>query len=391
MRRVRRVRRVVASSTARDPRAKDMGAITSSAFEREEEAESTWLVEHRGLGSPWSQFTLRRYGAGFSATGVSASVCLPRLLRRRLQDWHVQGLSVYLGSNFVSFGRKLESISRHDAGLFYGIDIFFGDNNDRASWFWYCRAQEWLLQLHKAMLEPLPAPPPTFAPVTAERRWPGQPRFLAEENQVATPAVAANSEAVGTAVDAAGVAMPGKGQFGTWEGADDSAEADGPVEEADIVDHQLSLFLGNADGHVGLLVLPIPRSHVAATKAAVERWSTTCEVPLEWAGRSWSSTEDFNQLREAAFNMPDILLLGLETELAMALTPDWTWEKYPRGFGDAALPLDNFGEERDFGALLGTPPSPRPGGLYQTDATQRSLESSERMQQAGDEPVAAVG
>lgn len=342
--------------------------IGSSDFCRDEESEASWLVEHRGLGSPWSQFTLRRYGAGLAATGVSASVALPRLLRRRLQDWGVQGCGVRLGQNFVSFGRQLESLSRGDAELFYGIDIFFGDNTDRASWLWYCRAHEWLLQLHKAVLEPLPAPPPQTAPMTAEQRWPGRPRFLGEESTAATAAATVASDTTSVGAEGCQTAKASAGQC--------HAGAEGDVESSsttDTINHQLSLFLSNADGHVGLLCLPVPESRIDDAAIAVARWNDTCEVPLIWAGRHWKTAQDFSELRETALNMPDLLLLGLETELATALTPDWTWEKYPRGYGDAALPppmdeaidgdaaLTAANEEEEWtGAGVGplTPPAP---------------------------------
>jgi len=102
------------------------------------------------------------------------------------------------------------------------------------------------------------------------------------------------------------------------------------------VEHQLSLYLSNADGHVGYLCLPVPTHKVEIATAMVESWHQH-EVPLLWGGRSWATEEEFAELRETALNMPDLLLLGLETELAMALTPDWTWEKYPMGFGEVAL------------------------------------------------------
>lgn len=315
-----------------------MGGIVWSEFLRDEEAEAAWVVEHHGLGSPWSQFALRRYGAGFGATGVSSTVALPRLLRRRLQDWGVQGCAVHLGRHFVSFGRQLESTSRSDAPkLFYGTDIFFGDNSERASWFWYCRASEWLLQLHKAVLEPLPAPPSVAqTPLQVQhqhQRWPGRPRFLGESNQAraaAEAAAAAEAEEARKAEEAtkAGLAGIAKG----WE-----EDGDEISHLNEVVEQQLSLFLSNADGHIGCLSLPVPRGHTDVAARLVQEWGQTLEVPLLWAGRLWQTTEDFMHLRESALNMPDLLLLGMETDLAMTLTPDWTWEKYPRGYGDAVL------------------------------------------------------
>eukprot|EP00928_Gymnodinium_smaydae_P054194 TRINITY_DN38012_c0_g1_i1.p1 TRINITY_DN38012_c0_g1~~TRINITY_DN38012_c0_g1_i1.p1 ORF type:complete len:434 (-),score=97.88 TRINITY_DN38012_c0_g1_i1:67-1236(-) len=355
--------------------------VGCSDFSRDEDKESSWLVEHGGFGSPWSHFTLRRYGAGFAATGVSTSVALPRLLRRRLQDWNVKGCSVHLGEHSVSFGRQLESRTSTSrptpAELFYGVDIFFGDNSSRASWVWYCRPSEWLLQLHHAVLEPLPQPAPTTAAthvggVGAGQRWPGRPRYLGEEPGQAGSAGpdsvpsssnvegqpqpdgvgggggASAEESAGAAavpcVDGACAAEAGGGDDAAATSASNAGKLGegaldgGACGTEELISHQLSLFLSNADGHVGLLCLPVPHGRVDVTAAAVARWRGQCEVPLFWAGRRWRSSDDFRRLRESALNMPDLLLLGLETELAMALTPDWTWEKYPRGFGEAALP-----------------------------------------------------
>mmetsp|Transcript_33182 Transcript_33182/g.91434 ORF Transcript_33182/g.91434 Transcript_33182/m.91434 type:complete len:359 (+) Transcript_33182:173-1249(+) len=312
--------------------------IVSSDFSRNEHSEVSWVVEHGGLGSPWSQFALRRYGAGFTATGVATSIALPRLMRQRLQDWGVRGYAVHLGENFVSFGRQLESLSRGDAELFFGVDIFFGDNSERASWFWYCKSQEWLLQLHKAVLEPLPPAQPSSDPQTVIQRWPGRPHFLGEEAPQKSQPPAPSQP---TASSVAGAVPEGEAESAVaTEVPASSGEPNG-----DSVDHQLCLYFSNADGHVGLLGLPVPHASVDATAAMVTHWSNTCEVPLYWAGRRWHTTEDFSRLRESALNLPDVLLLGLETELAMVLTPDWTWEKYPRGFGDATLMHNDITEE----------------------------------------------
>lgn len=50
-----------------------------------------------------------------------------------------------------------------------------------------------------------------------------------------------------------------------------------------------------------------------------------------------TTARDFARLRESAMNMPDLLLFGLESDLASSLTPDWTWEKYPRGSGEVTV------------------------------------------------------
>lgn len=240
----------------------------------------------------------------------------------------MRGCSVYLGRSFVSFGRELGSLSRADARLFYGIDIFFGEHG-RTSCLWYCRSTEWLLQLHKVQLDPLP-PLPEAAAVNASglpgHRWPGRPRYLGEGpngTQASGGGAAADAGAAG------GAAAPQGGS------------PDSPIA----ADHQLSLFFSNADGHVGLLGLPVPQSRMPAAAAAVASWAEHGEVPLTWGGRQWRTAEDFAELRETALNMPDLLLMGLETEVAMALTPDWTWEKYPRGFGEAAFPEEGGTQE----------------------------------------------
>jgi len=341
--------------------------IGTSEFDREALAQATWLVPHDSAVSPWAQFALHRYSNGFAATGVAASIALPRLLRRRLQDWAINGCVVHLGPDFVSYGRSYHSLSSSEAPLFYGVDVRFGDHA-RTSWLWYCRASEWLLQLHKAVLEPLP-PLPASAGVSTlpsadvqlagDRRWPGRPRYLYEsdgpddtkgpscstgngERAKAAPADSAIPSENSSAGDhqrarhlsPEGAALP-ENSLGV-DSQHATRHAAGGVQNngGANVEQQLTLFLSNADGHVGQLSLPVPNEQVAHAEAAMAMWRETVEVPLEWAGESWSTSEDFARLRETAFNMPDLLLLGLETELAMTLTPDWTWEKYPRGCGE---------------------------------------------------------
>lgn len=352
--------------------------ITTSVPERDLLSQASWLVSHGGLASPWSRFTLSRYGAGISATGLAASVAVPQLLRTRLQDWAVLGLAVRLGPDCVAFGRELGSLSRREARMFYGVDIRFGEHG-RGSWLWYCRSNEWLLQLHQATLEPLPASlgaeagiaghsaaSAAVAPgVTAggnaaagntngegsplaaglpDQRWPGRPRYLDEDVQQA----AAKGGHLGSRDSCTASTSPrlvlegGGGRRGVGIGGQGAAAPDAAVAAAppvpgspEAIEQQLALLLSNADGHVGLLCLPVPRDQAEAVASVVAQWRTSCTRPLVWSGRQWSTAEDFRQLRETALNMPDLLLLGLETELAMALTPDWTWEKYPRGFGEA--------------------------------------------------------
>eukprot|EP00913_Durusdinium_trenchii_P016806 g15796.t1 len=79
-----------------------------------------------------------------------------------------------------------------------------------------------------------------------------------------------------------------------------------------------------------------------------QQWPRFRNWPLFWRfGRSMKLLaseqdrlgRDFLRLREEHVNLPDLLLLALEPDVAMSLTPDWTWEKYPRGYGEVALPL----------------------------------------------------
>lgn len=65
-------------------------------------------------------------------------------------------------------------------------------------------------------------------------------------------------------------------------------------------------------------------------------WNHSHSVPLCSAELRLTTPEQFRELRDTSINITDLLLLGLEFEAAMALTPDWTWEKYPRGLGEVA-------------------------------------------------------
>lgn len=297
------------------------------------------------MESPWAEFAVRRYGDGFAPTGVASNIALPRLLKSQQQDWWVHGCKIYIGENFVSFGRHLSSLSRSDSTLFYGVDICFGDHQ-RASWIWYCSSREWLLQLHKAVLEPLAEAPVATSGTanTGDTRWPGRPHFLGED-----PPTATQRSSASTVVEAR-PPNPGDGEPGP-----PASGADAQPENPEKVNNQLSLFLSNADGHIGVLSLPVPNRCIDVATAAIAQWSDICEVPLEWGGRLWTTAEDFDQLRESALNITDLLLLGLETDLAMTLTPDWTWEKYPRGFGEAAVPDE---APPDPGSALAEPRAP---------------------------------
>jgi len=254
-----------------------------------------------------------------------------------------------LGSDYVSYGRELGSRSQTDARLFYGIDVRFG-KHERTGWLWYCRAHEWLLRLHKADLEPLPAlpDPSTFGAPVGDQRWPGRPRYLHEE-PAAEPSSSNSAQAAKSNAAASNAEEPAAG---TTVVADASAAADArpdagcTTESPMAVEHQLSLLLSNAEGHVGHLCLPVPRSKTEAVAALVQHWGEHC-VPLTWSGRRWVTAEDFALLRETSLNMTDLFLMGLETEVAMALTPDWTWEKYPQGFGEVALASDDHDSDEE--------------------------------------------
>jgi len=302
----------------------EMG-LGASELSIDVEGTDAWLVSHPGLGSPWAQFALRKYGVGFAATGVRECVALPRLLRRRLPDWNVEGCAVRVGADFVAFGRQLHSVSQNNAHLFYGVHIFFGNDLRRTRGFWYCGVREWHLKLNKAVLEPLPAPPQPSEMPQRIQRFPGRPRYLDD-----APVPGAERTEVN-----------GTDEAGSMEEAAEACKAAEGTEEVtdETVEHQLTLTFSNADGHFGMLSLPVPRGHLDGAAEAVESWAKL-EIPLVWGGRRWRTAEDFKQLRESALNMPDLLLLGLETDLAMALTPDWTWERYPRGYGEAVLDLD---------------------------------------------------
>lgn len=330
--------------------------VSSSEFDRVGLAQATWLVPHQSLSSPLAQFALSRYGSGISATGVASSAAMPQLLRRRMQDWSVRGCSVHLGADFVSFGRELESISQSGARLFYGVDISFGEHSS-SSWLWYCRAQEWLLRLHKVVLEELPIVP-TAIPTAATHQWGGQPHWLGSSPPARLQEeIAANGNGNGHADDAthgeersAGAAS-GAETKGSEEGSAQTAggaASQTTAQASCAVTHQIVLVLGNADGHPGLLVLPVPADRKAAAEAIVAAWAQF-ESPLCWSDQHFRTAEDFRRLRETALNITDIYLLGLEPDLAMALTPDWTWEKYPRGLGEVAFlePPDGGNTESD--------------------------------------------
>mmetsp|Transcript_3217 Transcript_3217/g.7717 ORF Transcript_3217/g.7717 Transcript_3217/m.7717 type:complete len:379 (-) Transcript_3217:255-1391(-) len=318
-----------------------MGGVVYTAQDQDALTEEvSWTLPHGSLASPWSRYALRRYGSGFAPTGLAESVAVPRLLRLRTQDWLIHGFGVRLGPDFVSFGRELSSSSQTEARTFYGVDVYFGQHS-RSSWFWYCKSTEWLLLLHQVILEPIPEVPGvdpgsigTLSLQTAgsqggaaDMRWPGKPRYLTEET--APSGSKSRRQRATSSRDAQVVAQCATSAAGVAPQSPDSGNQ---------VDKQLSFLMSNADGHVGLLSLPVPRNKEDAAKEAIAQWSSLCVTPLRWGGDVYSTPEDFRQLREHALNMPDILLLGLEAEMAMVLTPDWTWEKYPRGFGEAAFP-----------------------------------------------------
>jgi len=152
-----------------------------------------------------------------------------------------------------------------------------------------------------------------------------------------------------------------------------------------------TLFLGNHEGHIGMLCLPVPNRHIQAVQPVLRTWEQSCEVPLVWAGREWRTADDFLSLRDAAFNMPDIFLLGIDTQMAMALTPDWSWEQYPLGLGLPAVPKADRSADAvpaaveipfSSNAALSAPPSRR--------SSRHGSGTSERTKQSGSAAAAAA-
>ncbi|CAK9029973.1 Hypothetical protein (Fragment) [Durusdinium trenchii] len=303
-----------------------MGA--SSSLDRVAQSQVGWTLPHQTGSNAWTNYVMSRYGIGYSVTGVSASLALPRLLRRRMQDWVVENLAFYFGRDFLSFGRNLQSLSREGSAMFYGVDIRLGTHE--SSWF-YCKSTEWLLQLHKAVLEPLHGQLENGG----DHRFPGRAYYLGDEPPPAAVAVNGSRAANRPAK------KPDSGEGQTDEAKDSSSHQGQSCDReqtSESFTHQLCIFLGNADGHVGLLTLPIPDNKVQELAPVLEIWKEY-EAPCIRAGQTWTSEEDFLRLREEHVNLPDLLLLALEPDVAMSLTPDWTWEKYPRGYGEVALPL----------------------------------------------------
>eukprot|EP00438_Fugacium_kawagutii_P005437 Skav226193 [mRNA] locus=scaffold2212:144138:147354:+ [translate_table: standard] len=54
-----------------------MGAA-SSDLDRESQAQVGWTLPHQGGANVWTNYVMSRYGIGYSVTGVSASLALPR-------------------------------------------------------------------------------------------------------------------------------------------------------------------------------------------------------------------------------------------------------------------------------------------------------------------------
>mmetsp|Transcript_26542 Transcript_26542/g.63313 ORF Transcript_26542/g.63313 Transcript_26542/m.63313 type:complete len:312 (-) Transcript_26542:66-1001(-) len=308
-----------------------MGAA-SSDFDRAHLAQVGWSLPHQGSSNAWSNYVVSRYGNGYSVTGIAASLALPRLLRKRLQDWRVDSFGFYFSKDFISFGRNLRSLSREGSNMFYGVDIRLGHHTN--SWF-CCKPTEWLLRLHKAILEPF-SNIDASAQSLQDRRFPGRAYYIGNEPP---PAAVAANRATG---EAAKLAESSKGGDDKEEKSCESQDASAPTAFT----HQLSVFLGNADGQIGLLTLPVPGNQVQALEGVLEAWEGL-EVPCSRAGQTWRSTEDFLRFREQTVNLQDLLLLVLEPEMAMSLTPDWTWEKYPRGCGEVAVPTATGPEDAE--------------------------------------------
>jgi len=319
-----------------------MGA-SASDLDRSSLAKVSWSLTQHESNNPWCNYLMSRYGFGYSVTGVAASLALPRLMRKRLQDWKVDSFSFHFGENFLSFGRNLRSMSRESSVMFYGVDMKFG--NHEPSWF-YCKVSEWLLQLHKAILEPLSDHLRDSAGRPQDARFPGRAYFLGDEPPPA--AVAANRAREAKMSERSATGETATAESGPKETT--AAEPDDVRNSADsaaFFTHQLSVFLGNADGQIGLLTLPVPMDQVERLQEVLQIWEQENERPCYRGGQWWRSAQDFLQLREETVNLPDLLLLALEPETAMSLTPDWTWEKYPRGYGEVAVPHQPPAEEGD--------------------------------------------
>lgn len=305
--------------------------LVSSGFDRATKCECSWIASHDGFSSPWAHFAYRTYGDGFAATGVASSAALPRLLKRRMHDWGVVGFRVCVGPDFISYGRELESLSQPGTTLFHGVDIHFW-SEQTSSWFSHCHPREWTLRLHKAFLEPLgdlPAAAAADPLMSAGTRWPGQPRYLVDEVDKEAQHRCASDEQV--------------------------LQTD-PVNEPnpETIKQQLVVFLGNADDHIGMLCLPVPEAEIQTVQSVVDKWSHEYESPYVASSQRARTGSEFNALRATALNMPDLLLLGLEAEVAAALTPDWTWEKYPRGLGEVVLKaMDVETESTEFATIDG--------------------------------------
>ncbi|CAL1133163.1 unnamed protein product [Cladocopium goreaui] len=121
-----------------------MGAA-SSDLDRAGQAQVLWTLPHHSGNNVWTNYVMSRYGMGYSVTGVSASLALPRLLRRRMQDgpaarydfeteicqpqtkqdWIVDNLAFYFVSNGLSFGMAPGFLPGSDCSW---VSWLFGDS-----------------------------------------------------------------------------------------------------------------------------------------------------------------------------------------------------------------------------------------------------------------------
>lgn len=320
-----------------------------------EETDVQWEVLHDNYDSEWTRFMQHRYGTGMAATGLASNVVLPRLLRRRLQDWLVLNFSFRIGEQSVSYGRELNSMSQSDWCIFHGIDIFFGPST-LTSWTWYCKNTEWYLRLHRVVVETLDLPRPRKEPVTG-KRFPGAPHWIgAEPPESVRKALEAEAATVDTASSCAANAASNESR----DDAQPRGEAETlPDSDGDAVTLQMTMWFSNASGHPGMLCLPVTRKGEALAAEAAERLNREFSTPLRWAGMVCDTDGDYQALGTTAINITDLLLLGIEPDTAMALTPDSTWELYPQGRGEVtrweAQTGDVVSEVGDEGSHIAAP------------------------------------
>ncbi|OLQ14201.1 hypothetical protein AK812_SmicGene1650 [Symbiodinium microadriaticum] len=158
------------------------------------------------------------------------------------------------------------------------------------------------LQLHKAILEPLSDHLRDSAGRPQDARFPGRAYFLGDEPPPA--AVAANRAREAKMSERCATGETATAESGPKETT--AAEADdvrNSANSAAFFTHQLSVFLGNADGQIGLLTLPVPMDQVERLSEVLQIWEQESERPCYRGGQWWRSAQDFLQLREETVNL----------------------------------------------------------------------------------------